>query len=584
MHAFEGLRLLDLTDRLPALDKSTVIGITVAIVGNVLISLALNIQKLAHNRLDEEKTGSGHTTKSPSLNENDEMALEETDSDELSDHTVTLIARRASQSEPLLPTQAVQQQYGSTEPSSPSGFSRFFKRQNVRETAISVDVISPGASNARRKSSEDELSRSSDENETAYLKSKLWWTGFLLMNVGELGNFISYAWAPASVVAPLGTFALIANCFFAPLLIKENFHKRELVGIFLAIVGAVTVVLSSNTSDARLDADGLLHAIAQLPFIIYTAVYIAGAAVLSTLSNKPVGHRYVVIDVGLCALFGGFTVLSTKAVSTLLTMDWIRIFTHPITYPVILVLALTGVAQIRYLNRALMKFDSKVVIPTQFVLFNLSAIVGSAILYGDFKKATFHSLVTFLYGCAATFAGVFVISSTAPAAAPDLVDSPTVEDDVESNHTNSDANIARFPSQRPALILPKDPPRHIRNRPSIVSLTGLSNGHHLLLLRTPQRENATFNPWDSASSPGTSPDAYHRNRAMSWFGESSPRASVDHNFYGRARDFSPRIDGRDLAVNGGDSQRSTVAGRSPRARATIFDPSSGSLSRTQTRL
>ena len=31
------------------------------------------------------------------------------------------------------------------------------------------------------------------------------WTGFLLMNVGELGNFISYAFAPASVVAPLGT-------------------------------------------------------------------------------------------------------------------------------------------------------------------------------------------------------------------------------------------------------------------------------------------------------------------------------------------------------------------------------------------
>src|SRR5713101_7352549 len=31
------------------------------------------------------------------------------------------------------------------------------------------------------------------------------WLGFLLMNVGEIGNFISYAFAPASVVAPLGT-------------------------------------------------------------------------------------------------------------------------------------------------------------------------------------------------------------------------------------------------------------------------------------------------------------------------------------------------------------------------------------------
>lgn len=37
------------------------------------------------------------------------------------------------------------------------------------------------------------------------LTSSIRWLGFLLMNVGETGNFISYAWAPASVVAPLGT-------------------------------------------------------------------------------------------------------------------------------------------------------------------------------------------------------------------------------------------------------------------------------------------------------------------------------------------------------------------------------------------
>lgn len=51
-------------------------------------------------------------------------------------------------------------------------------------------------------------------------------------------------------------------------------------------------------------------------------------------------------------------------------------------------------------------------IPTQFVLFTLSAITGSAILYGDFQKAKFHEIVTFLYGCAATFSGVFIIAWT----------------------------------------------------------------------------------------------------------------------------------------------------------------------------
>jgi len=41
--------------------------------------------------------------------------------------------------------------------------------------------------------------------EGMYLKSKLWWLGLVLMAVGEGGNFLSYGFAPASVVAPLGT-------------------------------------------------------------------------------------------------------------------------------------------------------------------------------------------------------------------------------------------------------------------------------------------------------------------------------------------------------------------------------------------
>ena len=36
-------------------------------------------------------------------------------------------------------------------------------------------------------------------------------------------------------------------------------------------------------------------------------------------------------------LQGGFTVLSTKGISTLITLEWIEIFTDWITYPTVLV-------------------------------------------------------------------------------------------------------------------------------------------------------------------------------------------------------------------------------------------------------
>ena len=45
--------------------------------------------------------------------------------------------------------------------------------------------------------------------------------------------------------------ALIANCVFAPLILREEFHIRELMGMGLAILGAVTVVCSSSSTNPR---------------------------------------------------------------------------------------------------------------------------------------------------------------------------------------------------------------------------------------------------------------------------------------------------------------------------------------------
>ena len=67
--------------------------------------------------------------------------------------------------------------------------------------------------------------------------------------------------------------------------------------------------------------------------------------------------------------------------------------------------------QIRYVNRALQRFDSTQVIPVQFVLFTISVIVGSAVLYRDFQSANADRFGKFFGGCALTFLGVYLITS-----------------------------------------------------------------------------------------------------------------------------------------------------------------------------
>lgn len=71
----------------------------------------------------------------------------------------------------------------------------------------------------------------------------------------------------------------------------------------------------------------------------------------------------------------------------------------------------TAILQIKYLNRALQYFDSTQVIPVQFVLFTLSVIIGSAILYRDFERTTTEDALKFFAGCALTFSGVWLITS-----------------------------------------------------------------------------------------------------------------------------------------------------------------------------
>ena len=70
------------------------------------------------------------------------------------------------------------------------------------------------------------------------------------------------------------------------------------------MIGAVTVVLSSNTSDTRLSPDKLLEAVSQKAFLIFSATYAISAAILMGFSEGSVGRRWVLVDVGLCALFG----------------------------------------------------------------------------------------------------------------------------------------------------------------------------------------------------------------------------------------------------------------------------------------
>ncbi|KAI5199818.1 hypothetical protein AUEXF2481DRAFT_31298 [Aureobasidium subglaciale EXF-2481] len=350
---------------------SSLIGIITAIIGNILISFALNTQRYAHIRLNRQYQ-----------------------QDEQERKRIKRSSNRDSQQERIAEERLRQNLNGKGSHAEPS----------------ESDPLLPSSASS---SSESTIRPNKDSSATrpkSYLKSRIWWLGIALMTVGEAGNFLAYGFAPASVVSPLGVVALVSNCLIAPLLLHEQFRIRDAFGVIVAVGGCVTVVLSASDNNPKLGPNKIWELISAWEFKTYFGITVFLMLVLMSLSSK-YGHKSVLIDLGLVGLFGGYTALSTKGVASLLSNTIWHVVTFPITYLLVAVLVSTAILQIKYLNRALQHFDSTQVIPVQFVIFTLSVIVGSAILYRDFERTTTDDAIKFFAGCALTFSGVWLITS-----------------------------------------------------------------------------------------------------------------------------------------------------------------------------
>lgn len=415
---------------------SSLIGIITAICGNVLIALALNVQRYAHTRLHRKKA---------QIRQRARQAVRNAEGGAPQSQGAGRYGA------------AVTPNGGGSNGGSSNGYgSGRYSDDDIRGSS----ETEPLAQSFRSDDSAD--GEDDDDNDdgkpkvaSTYLKDPYWWLGQVLITIGEMGNFLAYGFAPASIVSPLGVVALVSNCVIAPIFFKEVFRQRDFWGVIIAITGAVTVVLSAETEETKLGPHEVWDAITTMEFEIYLGVSCGLIVLLMWLSPK-YGHKTILVDLGLVGLFGGYTVLATKGVSSMLSSTLFGAFTTPVTYVLIFILLSTAIMQVRYVNKALQRFDSTQVIPIQFVLFTLSVIIGSAVLYRDFERTTGEQAIKFIGGCLFTFFGVFLITSGRSRRADD--DEPTLSDAEGIEETIGLAEQDRVPPPTPPQPRRRDPP------------------------------------------------------------------------------------------------------------------------------
>ena len=268
--------------REPLQNWSSFIGIVTAIVGNILIALALNVQRYAHTRLHKQRV---------SIRRRARAAMKRAHRSGQTGSYGTVERNGASNGDGNGVT--ISDEDGTPDDSP----------DDSRETdPLTASFISSPSTEG---GVDDEEAERQPKAASSYLKSPYWWLGQILITLGEMGNFLAYGFAPASIVSPLGVVALVSNCIIAPLMFHERFRQRDFWGVVVAVGGVVTVVLSANTQENKLNPHDVWGAITTLEFEIYLGVTVLLIIVLMWASPR-YGRRTILIDLGLVGLFGMF--------------------------------------------------------------------------------------------------------------------------------------------------------------------------------------------------------------------------------------------------------------------------------------
>nr|XP_042128020.1 NIPA-like protein 3 isoform X2 [Peromyscus maniculatus bairdii] len=261
----------------------------------------------------------------------------------------------------------------------------------------------------------------------AYFKTKTWWLGLLLLLLGELGVFASYAFAPLSLIVPLSAVSVIASAIIGIIFIKEKWKPKDFVrryvlsfvGCGLAIVGTYLLVTFAPNSHEKMTGENIAKHLVSWPFLLYMLVVIVLFCLLLYFYKERNANSIIVILL-LVALLGSMTVVTVKAVAGMLVLSiqGNLQLDYPIFYVMFVCMVATAIYQATFLSQASQIYDSSLIASVGYILSTTAAITAGAIFYLDFLGEEALHICLFALGCLIAFLGVFLITRNRKKAIP----------------------------------------------------------------------------------------------------------------------------------------------------------------------
>nr|XP_033783077.1 magnesium transporter NIPA4 [Geotrypetes seraphini] len=244
-----------------------------------------------------------------------------------------------------------------------------------------------------------------------YLKDWLWWAGLLTMGGGEAANFAAYAFAPATVVTPLGALSVLIGAVLSSYLLGERLNLLGKLGCMLSLLGSTVMVIHAPEEEEVTTLNEMYSKLKEPGFIVFAVIILVACSVLIFYLSPRYGHTNILIYIAICSLIGAFCVSSVKGLGIAIK----GLFTHqavvqnPLAWILLITLIISITTQVNYLNKALDVFNTSLVFPIYYVFFTTVVLTTSIILFKEWVSMSALDIVGTICGFFTIILGVFLL-------------------------------------------------------------------------------------------------------------------------------------------------------------------------------
>ena len=186
----------------------------------------------------------------------------------------------------------------------------------------------------------------------SYLKNAFWWGGMTLMIIGEICNFVAYAFVDAILVTPLGALSVVITTILSAIFLKERLSMVGKVGCFLCIIGSVVIVMNAPSESSTANIQEMQHFVIAPGFLVYAGLIIAGCAFIALWAGPRYGKKTMLVYLSICSLIGGLSVVATQGLGSAIVaqIGGQSQFNQWFLYVLFVFVIITLVTEIIYLN------------------------------------------------------------------------------------------------------------------------------------------------------------------------------------------------------------------------------------------